>query len=164
MVLAGPVDLLQGGQGFIGRFPVFVDDADGEDHLWGLVSAVVDVERLYEDSGFLDPDLPIDIAIAGRDAQASDNTVFFGRPEIFDEDPVLSRVTLPAGSWRLAAIPRGGWEAAPSNAWQFRFFLLLAGLLIILPISIAGIFTTSAVRIFANSAGARTRCRNCRTG
>src|SRR5690606_18891988 len=32
LVLAGPVDLVQGGQGFIGRFPVFVEDEAGLQH------------------------------------------------------------------------------------------------------------------------------------
>ena len=54
LVLAGPVDLVQGGQGFIGRFPVFIDDGDGGKTFWGIVSAVIDVERLYSDSGLLD--------------------------------------------------------------------------------------------------------------
>ena len=42
MVLAGPVDLLQGGKGFVGRFPVFTENDDGTRRLWGLVAAVVD--------------------------------------------------------------------------------------------------------------------------
>jgi len=138
MVLAGPVDLLQGGRGFIGRFPVFTDGADGSRELWGLVSAVVDVDRLYEDSGLLATDLPIDIAIAGPDATATNNMVFFGQSEIFDNEPVITEVSLPTGSWRIAAIPRDGWSDTPHNAWQVRFFIVLAGLLVILPISVAG--------------------------
>ncbi|MFZ2099206.1 MAG: diguanylate cyclase, partial [Oricola sp.] len=138
MVLAGPVDLLQGGKGFVGRFPVFVDDADGEKHFWGLVSAVVDVERLYADSGLLDPDLPIDIAISGQDASATDSTVFFGAPGIFGDDPAQSQISLPSGSWRLAAIPKGGWPEMPENTWLIRFLIFIGGLLVVLPISIAG--------------------------
>ncbi len=138
MVLAGPVNLLQGGQGFIGRFPVFVANPDGTDHLWGLVSAVVDVERLYADSGLYDPDLPIDIAISGRDAAAADNTVFFGQREVFADGPVISEVSLPTGRWRIAAIPRGGWSEMPENVWVVRLVILAGGLLVILPILIAG--------------------------
>ena len=50
LVLAGPVDLVQGGRGFVGRFPVYVDTNFGK-QFWGVVSAVVDVDRLYADSG-----------------------------------------------------------------------------------------------------------------
>lgn len=47
LILAGPVNLVQGGQGFIGRYPVFVERDDGSKYFWGIVSAVIDIERLY---------------------------------------------------------------------------------------------------------------------
>ncbi|MCB1460864.1 MAG: EAL domain-containing protein [Nitratireductor sp.] len=138
MVLAGPVDLLQGGQGFVCRFPVFVNDSQGEPVLWGLVSAVVDVERLYRESGLLDPDLPIRITIAGRDSTGGKGEVFFGSGDIFDEEPVVTEVALPSGSWQLAATPIDGWTDISPNAWRFRAVIFLAGLLIVLPVAIAG--------------------------
>ena len=138
MLLAGPVNLLQGGIGFIGRFPVFYEDDDGDRHLWGLISAVVDAERLYADSGLTDADLPIDIAISGRDANVTDKSVFFGDERILAQNPVLSEVVLPAGRWQIAAIPRGGWTDMPENAWQVRSLILVGGLLVVLPIFIAG--------------------------
>jgi PAS domain S-box-containing protein len=138
MVLAGPVNLLQGGQGFVGRFPVFVEKQSGDRHLRGLVSAVVDTERLYAASGLTAPDLPLRIAIRGQDATGEHGRVFFGDPGIFTDDPVTSQVSLPSGSWQLAAIPADGWLTTPDNAWQIRSVILLAGLLVILPILIAG--------------------------
>ncbi len=42
IVLAGPVHLVQGGRGFIGRYPVYYDNAAGEERFWGIVSAVID--------------------------------------------------------------------------------------------------------------------------
>ena len=137
MILAGPVQLLQGGEGFIGRFPVFIR-SQGTERLWGLVSAVVDVEQLYADSGLRDPDLPIEIAIAGRDATGEGGEIFFGSEQVFDARPVLSDISLPSGSWRIAAIPEGGWSQTPPNVWQIRLLILIAGLLLVLPISIAG--------------------------
>ena len=138
MVLAGPVDLLQGGQGFVGRFPVFVRTETGERRLWGLVSAVVDVDRLYAASGLSDDSLPINIAIRGQDASGDKGKVFYGDAGVFDDEPVKSLVSLPSGSWQIAAVPKEGWSGTPENAWQIRFLILLAGLLVILPISIAG--------------------------
>ena len=138
MILAGPVDLLQGGVGFIGRFPVFTQNADGSRRLWGLLAAVVDADRLYADSGLLDPDLAIDIAISGRDANLDDETVFFGDRSILDQNPVLSEVSMPSGRWRIAAVPRGGWSDTPENALQVRFLILAGGALVLLPIFVAG--------------------------
>lgn len=138
VILAGPVSLLQGGQGFIGRFPVFIEKDNGDRSLWGLVAAVIDVDKLYSESGLNQADLPISIAIRGQDATGEAGEVFFGDAEIFSNNPVTSRVSLPSGNWQIAAVPAGGWSTTPENAWQMRFLILLAGLLVIVPISIVG--------------------------
>ena len=71
-MLAGPVDLVQGGRGFIARLPVFVDGGDETRRFWGVVSAIIDLDALYRDAGLYDPSLPIDVAIAGRDGGEQD--------------------------------------------------------------------------------------------
>jgi len=138
LVLAGPINLMQGGRGIIGRYPVFYKNDQGVETLWGIVSAVVDADRLYEDSGLLDTDLPIQIAISGIDAVGSDHTVFHGSPSVIDNEPVLSEVTMPTGSWQLAAIPRSGWNTTPPDTWKNRTIIMIAGLMVILPVTIAG--------------------------
>lgn len=134
LVLAGPVDLRQGGQGFIGRFPVFTP-AEGGKKFWGIVSAVVDVERLYRDSGLTDPALPIDVALI---ALGKTGARFYGGSEVVENDPVTASVQLPSGSWQIAAIPKGGWNATPPNAWLLRILVFVAGALVIVPIVISG--------------------------
>lgn len=116
MVLAGPVDLVQGGKGLIARFPVSTEFGGGSNRFWGVVSAVIDIDRLYGDSGLVSSTLGIDIAIAGRDGLGREGAVFFGDPAIFRQAPVEMSVSLPGGSWRIAAIPKGGWPATPANA------------------------------------------------
>lgn len=137
MVLAGPVDLVQGGRGLIGRFPVMTASDDGN-RFWGVVSAVIDVDRLYRDSGLSSPTLDIDVAIVGRDGRGRDGAHFFGDPAIFDNSPVEMSVSLPGGSWRMAAIPKGGWPATPRNAWQVRILIALGGMMIVAPMIVAG--------------------------
>ena len=138
LVLAGPVDLVQGGQGFIGRFPVFVDGAGGKPRFWGIVSAVMDRDRLYRESGLLDPEVPIEIAISGRDGKGGGGARFFGNASVLQNDPVLADVVLPSGSWQIAAIPKGGWDATPPNTWKLRLFIVLAGALIMVPTVMTG--------------------------
>lgn len=145
MVLAGPVDLVQGGRGFIGRIPVFIKEtvAEGQsvvERPWGLVSAVIDVDRFYEESGLLRDNLPIRVALVGRDADLSDTTVFFGDPDVLLRDPVVAEISMPTGGWRIAAVPREGWREAPPDALRFRTLLALAALAIILPVGVAGHF------------------------
>jgi diguanylate cyclase (GGDEF)-like protein/PAS domain S-box-containing protein len=138
LVIAGPLDLVQGGRGIIGRFPVFVPQPDGPAHFWGIVSAVLDIERLYRDSGLYDADLSIDIALSGHDGLGERGALFYGSPETLADDPVVTDVTLPSGAWRIAATPKGGWATTPANLWTLRLLLLLAGALIMVPAGIAG--------------------------
>lgn len=136
LVLAGPVDLVQGGRGFIGRFPVYTDSPVGRS-FWGIVSAVVDVGRLYADSGLLDPSLGIDIAISSQDTVGLPGTRFFGN-DLTGKNPVRAAIVLPSGSWEIAAVPKGGWDAAHNNSWLLRAAMVLAGGLILLPIVMTG--------------------------
>ena len=119
VVLAGPLPLVQGGTGLIARLPVFVADAGGE-RFWGLVSAVIDSDRLFRTTGLLDPALPIEIAVRGEDAKGAAGPVFIGRAALFDQQPVLAEVALPQGAWQLAAQPRGGWPRHADNLWLLR--------------------------------------------
>lgn len=111
-VLAGPVDLVQGGQGFIIRIPVFVDHTQKSgNEFWGVISAVIDVDKLYQASGLNNASQNIDIAIRGKDAFGEQGDFFYGEKTVFfASDPVLLDVTLPSGSWTLAAIPKEGWS------------------------------------------------------
>ena len=137
LVFAGPVNLIQGGQGFIGRFPVFVDEGAGRQRFWGLVSAVVDLDSLYRDSGiFAAHDL--DLAITGRDAMGGRGERFYGDAEIVADDPVLADVMLPFGSWQVAARPKGGWHPPAGKIAVTRLYMALGAVLILVPIVIAG--------------------------
>nr|WP_328765843.1 CHASE domain-containing protein [Devosia aurantiaca] len=73
LTIAGPVDLVQGGRGFVGRFPVYTLE-DGERRFWGVIAAVIDLERLYADSGLYDTEL--EISITGQDGTGASGTLF----------------------------------------------------------------------------------------
>ncbi len=137
MVLAGPLDLVQGGRGFVARYPVWEDRIAGR-RFWGLVAAVIDADILFEEVGLTGDDLSLDVALVGKDAKGADGALFFGNPEILDDTPVLMDISLPVGTWQLAARPKGGWDATPSNTWSARLFFVVAGFLILVPTFAAG--------------------------
>ncbi|WP_082086917.1 response regulator [Teredinibacter purpureus] len=132
LIVAGPVELKQGGQGLIGRLPVFVYDETGESgKFWGLVSAVIDLQRFYEDSGLFSDDLTINIAIRGRDATGHNGELFYGDESIFKANPVIANVSLPSGSWHMAAVPKKGWTSYWLSVWPlFLIGVILIGILL----------------------------------
>jgi signal transduction histidine kinase len=115
-VIAGPFQLAQGGVGIVGRTPIFRRSSSGQgsEHLayWGIAATVIDFDRLIA-AASLDR-VALRVALRGRDGTGAAGEVFWGDGAVFDESPVALDVPLPAGSWRLAAIPRGGWPHLPA--------------------------------------------------
>ncbi|WP_279504076.1 response regulator [Hahella sp. CR1] len=133
-LVTGPVKLVQGGYGFIGRIPVFTYSESGKkERFWGLVSAVIDVEELYRASGLTSAAQGLDIAIRSAYNNDTDSDVFYGDPEIFHANPVIAEVTLPNGAWRIGATPQGGWPQLAEGAIALRISVLTIGLLILTP-------------------------------
>ena len=131
-IISGPFELIQGGQGLIARIPVTIDNpANGDAEVWGTVSAVIDLQRLYEASGLLKAGENLNIAI--RKISADSSNVFFGNTNSFSKasNPVTSKIAMPSGEeWQLAAVPQDGWPALAGNASTIRLYLCLAGLII----------------------------------
>ncbi len=133
LVIAGPLDLVQGGKGLVARIPVSLDEGAKGHRFWGLLSVVLDVDHLYQQSGLQDDDLPIEVALRGKDSKGSQGEVFLGDPALFGDQGVTLPITLPSGSWQIAARPRGGWSDDQGQIWTIRLGFALALLLSVGP-------------------------------
>ncbi len=110
-VVAGPVDLVQGGVGVICRVPLFSQAANSDDSMFlGVVSLVLDYQELLQTTGLIDAEKTLEIAIRGRDGLGSGGAVFHGSDILFEEDGVAQSVIFFGGEWLLAARPNGGWD------------------------------------------------------
>lgn len=111
-ILAGPINLVQGGIGLASRSPVLlrgVDDA-AEARYWGMAVLVIDYDAMLENVGLNKVRRDYQVAIRGRDARGVEGEVFQGRPELFDAPRVAVEVEVPGGSWLLVAQPKAGWQ------------------------------------------------------
>ncbi|TIH14649.1 PAS domain S-box protein [Marinifilum sp. JC120] len=126
MIVAGPIDLVQGGKGFVGRVPVFVRS---NEYFWGIVSAVIDLDELFVRAD-LSSTHNLNIAVRGVDGKGADGSVFYGDPELFDpgKRAVLTQVSLSNGSWQLAVMPDGGWGVIPPGSLILHAVLFLFAL------------------------------------
>ncbi len=103
-VLAGPVELVQGGVGIIGRLPVFVPREDGSSRFWGIVSATMDAEKVFAAAGLSSNRHNLQIAVRGVDGQGSRGAVFYGPEELFStEGVILLPIPVASGNWLMAA-------------------------------------------------------------
>ena len=105
-VIAGPVELVQGGVGIINRIPIAFTRADGAPVYWGLASVAIDPLPIFKRAGVLSdgPANGISYALRGRDGLGAQGEVFLGDPSLFgDAETVLMDVIIPGGRWQLAA-------------------------------------------------------------
>lgn len=103
-VIAGPVNLVQGGVGLIGRLPIFLNN--DEQSYWGIASVVVDFEKVVESVLKISNAHGIDVALKGEDGKGYSGEVFWGDSELFNPSRASvykSIIKLPIGEWVLAA-------------------------------------------------------------
>ncbi len=121
MVIAGPIKLIQGGMGLVARAPVFLE----KDHsFWGIVSSVMDLDKLLAYAEVNKSGNALKIAIRGKDGLGAEGEIFEGEGGIFSqsEKPVKQEIKLPLGSWEIAAVPKAGWRV--SNPYHLKIHLL----------------------------------------
>lgn len=117
--LAGPIKLVQGGEGLVYRLPVYIEDT-----YWGLISTVIDVPSLLGTITPVAEASDIRFALRGTDGSGALGPVFFGDAQLFSEHASLLDISVPGGCWQLAvqaaATPHtlsqllrlGGWLGA----------------------------------------------------
>lgn len=129
-VIAGPLELIQGGKGIIGRLPLFQrpgNTPQNTPQYRGQISVVIDVNAFLHSAGLTQTN-EIQLALRGTDGYGSDGDVFFGDPALFQTSSVLLDVSLPSGTWQLAGMPHGGWPREFPLTWPI---YLVEGLLLL---------------------------------
>ncbi len=120
-IIAGPVQLEQGGTGFICRSPIYLLSPDrtyGDDVYWGVTSVVIDKEGLFNAAGFYFQNSTTRMAIRGIDGMGAAGGIIDGDRNVFQEEPAVLSVSIPGGSWQLGAVPLHGWHTpSPYLLW-----------------------------------------------
>lgn len=107
-VLAGPVTLKQGGVGLIYRIPVF---SPTPDDYWGMVSTVLDSNKLFDRAGVSPQMADLEFAIRAKNGHGTQANILLGNAKLFEGDVITEAVNIPGGSWQIAAAPKNGWVA-----------------------------------------------------
>lgn len=134
VVLAGPIELkIGGGLGIIARYPITIEQ-DGKSNFWGMVSAVISIDKLLALSGLNQTSLPINVAIEKNSKDGSPVNRFYGGYSLTDDNAIAIEMELPVSSWKFYAAPKGGW-IIPSNILLYeRVIIGLLSIFLFLPI------------------------------
>lgn len=130
LTVAGPFNLLQGGVGAIGRYPIFLSDRTGRESFWGFTTVLIRVPELLNTAGVLElsrEGYRYEICRIPPDSHECD--VFARSGEGRPEAPVIVPVDVPNGHWQLALAPEGGWISKSERLMLVAAVVLVAVLL-----------------------------------
>jgi two-component system cell cycle sensor histidine kinase/response regulator CckA len=150
-LLYGPFELVQGGQGFALRVPIFVIEG-GRERFWGLASAILRLHALLDESRF--PRLAragFDYAIVREDTPAGGELITSSHASARIDGPSV-QIDLPGQRWSLAvAAQPGSGGALGSGA------LPLAALVIALLAALLAYRVAALPAVLRREVAARTR-------
>lgn len=130
-VLAGPLRLVQGGEAFILRSPVFDNQQTTQGitpHYWGMVSVVANIDAILDASG-LRAATTLEIGLR-HTVNGKPGALIWGNQVVFDRQPVSMTIAIPGGEWQLAAVRKGGWPMLPTGTSPVFYVGLLNSLLL----------------------------------
>ncbi|MEH6443162.1 MAG: diguanylate cyclase [Oceanospirillaceae bacterium] len=123
-IIAGPVNLIQGGRAIIARRPIYLfSDTLNMPAFWGFAIVLIDIDSLMKSSLIGDLRRNYIVAIRGRDGQGSQGEVFIGEPATFDAALVIADVQLPNASWQLA-VSNGNAQITNNCIVSFGYWIL----------------------------------------
>lgn len=118
-IFQGPVELVQGGTGFIIRLPVIRKDTG----YWGQISIVLKGDNIMEEINAYAEAAGLNVAIFND----QDKTIpFFGSMSTVGETPLTFDIDPDFIDWKVAVSPKDGWE---NNQLLFWSAILLAVLI-----------------------------------
>ncbi len=125
-VFQGPVNLVQGGIGYIIRLPFLKDGL-----YWGQASIVLDGIKFNEYIDQISKDAEIKVLILDKSEKSQ---IMYGNPEIIDMDPEKIIKKTDFGDWEIYYIPD---ELTNNFNYSIIYLVILLGIMVILSATIS---------------------------
>jgi PAS domain S-box-containing protein len=110
LIFAGPLHLVQGGIGVVGRLPVFIT-TNNTKRFWGFSLVVIKIDRLLALAKSDELKLKGYNFQLRRMVPASSTIDTFANKHLSLTDPVILNIAVPNGHWELLIAPVSGWNA-----------------------------------------------------
>ncbi|WP_255546904.1 bifunctional diguanylate cyclase/phosphodiesterase [Moritella sp. 36] len=110
LTLAGPSNLIQGGDGAVGRLPIYLNRPNGEAYFWGFVTVLMHFPDVFEIA-----DLPalVEAGFAYQLSHIHPDTekiqILSHSPEPLLANPVANSINIANVTWMLKVSPINGW-------------------------------------------------------
>lgn len=121
-LFVGPINLIQGGEGFIIRMPLLKNEK-----FWGMVSIVLKAEQTFSFIDRFSDQYQVDYLFTYAD---NPDQVIYGNKDILSMSPLKFRTDVKMGGWDIYTVPRGGWKRYNSLMMGILTLVLIISLLI----------------------------------
>ena len=142
LTLAGPMELIQGGQGVIGRLPVYLPRYDGrEPTFWGFTNVVIHLDSLLRYVNFSDltkNGFNYQLVKVHEDQGELPNVISASSGSV-NKQQVTVTISVPNGEWKLILSPQNSWVSPWVILGDFLIVLLvslLAGRLVFMALTL----------------------------
>ncbi|MDO8284171.1 MAG: EAL domain-containing protein [Rhodoferax sp.] len=129
LTLAGPLKLIQGGLGAVGRLPIFLDGPDGKPVFWGLTYAVIRFPQALSSvrlTQLTEGGVAYALWRINPDTGARET---IAASAVVPVAPVEHSLTVPNGQWTLSVAPVGGWGSTSDLAFKTLLGLIFSVML-----------------------------------
>ena len=130
LTLAGPLNLAQGGQGIVGRLPIFLTDAQGDRKFWGFTYVTLRFPLALNAARLpllVERGYAYELWRTVPDTGEHQRIVSSGEASLID--PVQRSLELPNGVWTLSVAPIQGWSDQKRWAMKVGFGMLFSALI-----------------------------------
>ncbi len=145
--VAGPVELIEGGVAFISYTPVFDKTKNVSGIFWGVADIVIKMDALFIESELKTIDNDFEFAIRGYNGTGIKGKVFYGKEEVFNNNPETVTINLPYGTWVMASTPVDGWESFYDQDRFLYLSLIISAFIISL---LLGLLVRSILKVQVN--------------
>ncbi len=136
LTLAGPLNLVQGGLGVVGRLPIFLSDipeperSDNQPGFWGFAYVVIRLPQALAGSGIAQlTEQQLAYALWRVHPDTGERqTIAASNPQLLS-NPTNRTINVPNGQWVLSVSPEAGWGDPFGLALEAALGLLFSGLL-----------------------------------
>lgn len=109
LTLAGPLELVQGGIGLVGRLPIFRKSADQE-AFWGFVLTVIRISDIFDNAKITQlKDDGLSYVIWRTHPDSKEKQVIIQSSDAPMIQPIEYTFEVPNGSWTMTLCPQKGW-------------------------------------------------------
>ena len=118
LTLAGPLQLVQGGLGAVGRLPIFLPAEGGGERFWGFVNVAIRFPDAFRGTA-LDglSELGYRYRLYRNDPATQSPVILIASGDVSADhplrQPVRTAITVPNAEWTLELEPRNGWWSIP---------------------------------------------------